>query len=145
MENVRAIIMLEILGKPAGYIKKILGDIIKKLGEEKDLKVKESKVAEPKKVEKREDLFTSFAEIEIETSLQKLMAVCFAYMPSHIEIIYPEEIKIRNSDMNMFFNELAKRLHQYDELAKGLLIERETIAKMIKEGKVKVEKKDEEN
>jgi hypothetical protein len=57
-----------------------------------------------------------------------------------MEIIEPEELKIKNSDLNMFFNELSKKLHQYDELAKALMIERRIIAQKIKAGEIKIEK-----
>jgi hypothetical protein len=98
-------------------------------------------IAEPKKLKEKdieEDIFTSFAEVEIETSLETLMLVIFGYMPSHIDIVTPEELKIKNADLNMFFNELTRRLHQYDELAKALMIERDIIARQIKEGKIKL-------
>ena len=139
MEKVRAILMLEILGKPKEHIKKTLAEIVKKLGEEKDVEIKEKKIAEPKKLEGEEikqELFTSFAEIELETSLNKLVAICFGYMPSHLEIIYPEDLKIKNADLNMMLNELTRRLHQYDELAKGMIIERQILAKKIKDGEI---------
>lgn len=138
MENINAIIMLEILGKPAEHITKILTEIVDKLGSEKDVEIINKKIAEPKSVEGKENLFTSFAEIEIQTTIGKLMAICFGYMPSHVEIISPEELKIKNNDLNMVLNELVRRLHQYDELAKGLMIEREILAKKIQAGEIKI-------
>jgi len=140
-DKIKAIIMLEILGRPAEHIKKILSEIIDKLSKEKDTILTSKKIAEPKQVEGQDNLFSSFAEIELETVLEKLMIICFNYMPSHVEIIYPEDLRIKNSDLNMFLNELIRRLHQYDELAKGLMIERQMIAKQIKEGKIKIEDK----
>ncbi len=130
--------MLEILGRPAEHVKKILSEIVDKLGKEKDVEIKKKQIADPKQVKEQENLFTSFAEIELETFLEKLMAICFAYMPSHVEITSPEDLKIKNNDINMFLNELVSRLHQYDELAKALMIERNIIAKQIKEGKIKL-------
>ena len=136
MENINAIIMLEILGKPAEHITKVLNEIVDKLGEEKELEIVSRKIAEPKPIEN--DLFTSFAEFEIKTGIEKLISICFSYMPSHVEIISPEELKIKNNDLNMILNELTRRLHQYDELAKGLMIEREILAKKIESGEIKV-------
>lgn len=142
MEKINAILILEILGKPKEHIIQTLAEILDKLGKEKDVKLIKKNIAEPKKLEGKEvkgEIFTSFAEVEIETSLQKLMLICLAYMPSHMEIVYPEEMKIRNLDMNIFFTELLRRLHQYDELARALMIEREIIARQVQEGKIKVE------
>lgn len=137
-ENLKAVLMLEILGRPAEHIKKILSEIIDKLGKEENVKITGTKIAEPKPLEEQ-NLFTSFAEVELETSLQILMALCFTYMPSHVEIISPERLEIKNNELNIFLNELARRLHQYDELAKALMIERQIIAKQVKEGKIKIE------
>ena len=67
------------------------------------------------------------------------MMIIFGYMPSHIEIIEPENVTMRNSEMNLFFNELMRRLHQYDELAKGVMIERQILAQQIKDGRIQVE------
>jgi hypothetical protein len=139
-ENITAVLMLEILGKPAEYIGKTLSEIVDKLGKEKNVRVVNKKIAEPKLVEGQENLFTSFAEVEIETSLDRLMLLIFGYMPSHIDIITPEELKVKNSDLNLFFNELTRKLHQYDELAKSLMIERQIIAKQIQDGKIKIVK-----
>lgn len=138
MEKVNAILMLEILGKPAEHIKKILSQIIDKLAEEKDVKVIEKRIADPKEIPEQKELFSSFAEVEIETDLEKLLAICFGYMPSHIEIISPEDLKIKNNELNISLNELMRRLHQYDELAKGMMIERHILAEQIKEGKIKI-------
>ena len=142
MEKINAVLMLEILGKPKEHVKEVLEGIVDKLGKEEGVILISKNVAEPKKFEGGggEDIFTSFAEVEIETSLQKLMLIIFGYMPSHIDIIVPEELRIRNSDLNLFFNELTRKLHQYDEIARALLIERNILAKQIKEGKIKIEK-----
>ncbi len=140
--KINAILMLEILGRPAEHVKDTLNDIVKKLGEERDVLIIEKKIAEPKKVENKEvkgELFSSFAEVEIKTNLQTLMMIIYGYMPSHIEIIEPENVTMRNSEMNLFFNELMRRLHQYDELAKGVMIERQILAQQIKDGRIQVE------
>ncbi len=138
-ESVRAILILEILGRPAGHVKEILSKIIEKLEKEKNVRLLDKRIAEPKEIEGQENIFTSFAEVEIETNLQTLMLLIFAYMPSHIDIITPEDLRIKNSDLNLFLNELARKLHRYDELAKTLMMERQIIAKQIQEGKLKIE------
>ncbi len=122
-EKLTAILIIEVLGKPAEYIKKALEDILEKLKKEKDVNVTHSEVKEPKELES--GVFTTFAEIELETSLQMLMNILFAYMPSHIEVIEPEKLSLINSDLNSFLNEITRKLHQYDELAKAMLMEKE--------------------
>jgi len=132
-EKIKAIMILEILGKPKNYVKKILTDIVKKLGGEEGVKILKKNIAAPKSLETDAELFTSFAEIEVETNLQKLMFLLFYYMPSHVEIIEPEELKISHTDLNLFFGELSKKLHQYDELAKTMMMERKALDQKMQE------------
>ncbi len=141
-EKIQVILILEILGKPEEYIKNSLTELVEKIGKEENVNLINKSIAEPKKVEGEENWFTTFAEVEIETTLQKLLNLIYSYMPAHIEIIYPENIEIKNFDMNNFLNELARRLHQYDELARRILIEREILAKQIQEGKLKLKKEE---
>ena len=130
LEKIKAILILEILGRPADFVKQTLLEMIDKLGKEKEVKIISKTIAEPKTIE--EGVFSSFAEVEIETTMQTLMMLIFAYMPSHMDIITPEELRIKNSDLNMFFNELIRKLHQYDEVAKAMIIERETFVRRLK-------------
>ncbi|MCX6748104.1 MAG: hypothetical protein NT076_00710 [Candidatus Pacearchaeota archaeon] len=122
-EKITAILIIEVLGKPAEYIKKALEDILIKLKNEKDVRVTHGEVKEPKELES--GIFTTFAEIELETNIQMLMNLLFLYMPSHIEIIQPENLNLKNCDLNSFLNEITRKLHQYDELAKAMLMEKE--------------------
>jgi len=130
-EKLNAILMLEVIGKPADYLKQALGELIEKMGKEKDVKIIKKTIAEPKILE--QGIFSTFAEIEIETNMQTLTLLTFGYMPSHVDIITPEELKIRNSELNVFFNELARKLHQYDEIAKALMMERDMLVHQLKQ------------
>lgn len=133
MEKIKAILILEILGRPADYVAESLKNIVEKLGKENDVKMVTSRIAETKENEQHKGLFTSFAEIEIETSITKFSDIIFNYMPSHIEIVHPEELKIKNYDLNTLFVELMKRLHQYDEIAKAMIIENQNVKKRLDE------------
>src|SRR3989344_1350462 len=97
MAQIKAILILEIMGKPAEHIQSVLKQIIENLGKEKDVKIISSNMAEPK------------------------------------------NLQLRNTELNIFFNELMRKMHQYDEIAKAMLIERENLNNMIKDGKIKVE------
>ena len=43
-EKVYAVLMLEILGKPANHIKKVLEEIVEKLGNEKNVEITKKKI-----------------------------------------------------------------------------------------------------
>lgn len=133
-KTIKAIVIFEILGKPAEHLKEALEGILKRLGEEKDVEVKNKTIHEPKTLNDNKDLFTTFAEVEVEfTSTTALMAVMFAYMPAHIEIHSPEHIIFQNNDLNEFLNELARRLHAYDEVARVLQAEKTILERKLKD------------
>lgn len=140
-EKITAVLVMEILGKPPEHIKETLSSIIDDMGNQKDVKVISKKIAEPKQIErdgKKQDAYTTFAEVEIETSLHQLMMIMFTVTPSHIDIIQPEELRISNTSLNAFFNELITKLHKYDEIARLIMIERQMIADQLKKGAMKV-------
>jgi len=128
------ILIIEILGKPADYLKEALSNLIEKLSKEKGVTLINKKIAEPKEVDKENAIYSSFVEVEIGVNdISTLMILIFSYMPSHIEIINPEFLNVKNYDLNMFFNELARRLHQYDEIAKITIMEKNILIKKLQE------------
>jgi hypothetical protein len=134
--------IFEILGKPPEHIVNSLKDIIKKLGEEPGIEVKEQKMHEPKNIKEQKELFTTFAEVEVEVEeFFKIVVIMFKYMPAHIEIMSPEKLQISNNKLNEFLNELARRLHTYDEVARVLQAEKMALEKKLKDAEEKEAKK----
>jgi len=140
-KDIGMLMILEILGRPPEHLKETLNEIIKRINEEKGVKVKESKIQEPTLVKDQKDFYTTFAEIEVEVEdIMLLAALVFKYMPAHIEVLSPETLKLSNNSWNEIFNEITRRLHGYDEIARILQNE-----KMILENKLRElmeEKKD---
>jgi len=138
-ENVQAIMIFEVMGKPAEYLAEALNGIGENITKEKGIKIKSKKINEPKAIEKS-DLFTNFMELELEIeNVTKLLLVMFNYMPAHIEILEPNELRIKNFDLNAICNDLMTKLHGYDSVAKTLLHERANLINQIGHlsGKVK--------
>lgn len=132
-EKVKAMMIIEILGRPPEYISETLENIIKKIGEEKGVKVVNKKINPPVLMKDHKDFYTSFAEVEVEVKeMIDLANLMFKYMPAHIEIIFPQNISMTNSDFEEILNELTRRLHGYDEVARILQNE-----KIILENKLK--------
>lgn len=141
--KIHANLILEILGRPPEHLVESLNKIIGQIDNEKSVKVIKRDVKEPKKIkrpEKKEtdpqnnqDFYTSFGEIEIEIeSLSALNFLMFKYMPAHIEIISPESLTLKNGEWNDILNELARKLHRYDEIARVLQIEKNVLEKKLK-------------
>ena len=131
MQQISGILIIEILGRPAEYIKESLTNLVEKLGKEEKVELVSKKIAEPKSVEN--NIFSCFAEIELKADFVTFLSVVFRYMPSHIEIIEPEKMDFKNSDLNLVVNEIVRRLHQYDEIAKAVLIERDILKRQLME------------
>jgi hypothetical protein len=154
-KKIRAKFVFEILGKPADYIKQALSELIDNFAKFKGLTVTEKIIHEPKEFEnesKVKGFYTTFAEVEITAEdLNGVLNIVLNYLPAHVEIIEPEELRFSNCDLSLTLSALASKLHQYDEIAKALAMERNVLLNKlksyenpIKENKseeIKVEKK----
>ena len=117
MEPITVKLVLEILGAPKAHVEETLHAILEKLKEEEDVTILSSKTYEPAEMDR---LWSTFADVEIETTLPKLFGLCFDYMPSSIEILHPLSLAIPTLDLNSFLNDLQARLHRYDMVIKAL-------------------------
>lgn len=140
-QKVNADLILEVIGKPPEYLTNTLNGLIDQINKEQGIKVKIKDVKEPKKmeekpkiagsskgklkVEEQGDFYISFAEIEIEAeSISNLTLLIFKYMPAHIEIMSPSSLTLTAGGWNEVLNELIRRLHGYDEIARVLQVEK---------------------
>lgn len=139
-KNVRALMIIEVIGKPPEHLTETLKNIIKQIAEENGVSVKEEKIKEPVLMKDQKDFYTSFAEVEVEVEeILYLAMLMFKYMPAHIEITFPEMITLSNNDLNDILNELTRRLHGYDEVARIIQIEKSILEKKLKEAMEKQE------
>jgi len=133
-EAIFVTIMLEVIGRPKEHLKEVLQDLIKKIGQEKGIKIKHSEVYEPTELKDNKSLYTSFAEMDIEAdSMREIMQITFKYMPSHIEVVSPENLTLNNNFLNDIFNELTRRLHAYDQIVRIVQNEKIILEKQLKE------------
>ena len=133
---IRVSFILEMMGKPADYVKETLISYIDKMAEEKNVKILKRDIAKPKQMES--GLFSTFADIELETDeLMNILKIVFTYMPSHIEIISPESISFKNCDLNAMLNEIIMRLHKYDEIAKTITLEKNILENQLKKAGIR--------
>ncbi len=142
--GIKAIFILEIIGRPAEHLVETLNKIIDEISKEKGVKVIEKKIKEPVEMENRKDFYTTFAEVEIDVEeILQLAILMFKYMPSNIEIIEPELISLSNTSWSDILSELTRRLHGYDEIARVLQIENAKMKRMMSENKESKENKEE--
>jgi len=131
--KINAIIILEIIGRPPEHLVETLESIAKQIGEEKGVKIIGKRINEPIPMKEQKDFYTSFMEIETELDeILYLAILMFKYMPAHVEILSPKNLTLSNAGFNDLFNELTRRLHGYEEIARILQTE-----KMILENQLK--------
>lgn len=135
-QKITAMLMIEVLGRPKEHLIETLKNLEKKIGEEKGVEVVDSKIKEPTPVKDKENLFTAFAEIEVEVNhVQTLSILMFKYMPAHIDVIEPENIRMKNNELADTLSEIVRRLHKYDELLRVIQVEKNILEKKLNEKK----------
>lgn len=133
-KGIRAVMIFEIIGKPPKHLIESLNKIIEQIDNEKGVSVKEKKINEPKEMENQKGFYMTFAEIEVEIDeILYLAILMFKYMPAHIEILSPELIVLSNNGWNDILNELTRRLHGYDEIARVIQMEKAILEKKLRE------------
>ena len=134
---IKAILTFEILGKPPEHIVQSLKEMIKKMGGQEGINIVNNKIHEPHQIEeegKKTEFFTTFAEVEIEVETMNLLLLIVLNMfPSHVEIISPSEMSFKNFELGSILTDVTVKMHRYDEIAKGVLIERQGILGKLKE------------
>ena len=122
MKNIISRITVEVLGSPKEHVENALKQVIKKLQEEKDVKVLKVQEFECKQMDNK--LWNTFADIEFETAeLKKVLDVCYDYMPSTIEILEPAGLEVDTNDIADVFNDFLTHLHKYSMVLKKLQTE----------------------
>ena len=132
--KVSAVMILDVIGKPPEHLVESLEKIIENMGKEQGVILKSKQIKEPTLMKEQKDFYTTFAEVEIEVDeILYLAILMFKYMPAHIEIISPELIALSNNGFNDILNELTRRLHGYDEIARIMQIEKQILLNKIQE------------
>jgi hypothetical protein len=139
--EIKALFIFEMMGRPPEHIKSALSELIDTLGEQKAIKIIRKEVHEPKPVEKEgvSDLFTTFAEVElIAENINIIFDITFSMLPSHVEILEPKELDLKNFDLSSIVSNLAVKIHKYDEIAKISIMEKNILIQRLKEAEEKI-------
>ncbi|HIH52340.1 hypothetical protein J4412_01125 [Candidatus Pacearchaeota archaeon] len=135
--KMNAVMIIEIMGRPKEHLIQTLEALSKEISEEKGVKIVTKKINEPVLAKDQKDLFTTFAEIEIEVEDPLLLTILmFKYMPSHLEIVEPEKFILTNVGFGDILNEITRRLHRYEELVRVMQIQMQAQAQKVPQLKV---------
>lgn len=148
--KIKTLMIFEMIGRPVEHLKSTMAEYIGKIGSESgvtllketvhDIKKVEHKNKEGKVIEEEEGrmLFSTFAELEIEAkTMMDIVRLIFAYQPSHVEILSPKEMALDNLDFSTVFNEIIRKLHEYDAVAKALIIQNHNLRSQVEENERK--------
>jgi hypothetical protein len=142
---IRIVMILEILGKPKEYLSESLNNIINQIKNEPGISVKNSKTNEPKELRENKEVFSSFAEIELESKdIHSFVVLMFKYMPSHVEILSPLKYEMTNNELGDILTDLILRLHSYENVARIMQSEKNILERRLKELLVKTMDKENE-
>ena len=132
--GIKATMVFEAIGRPPEHLTETLKNLVEQIDKEEKVQVLNQKISEPVLMKEGRTFYTAFVEVELEVEqILHLSILMFKYMPAHIEIVSPELIALTNNGWNDLFNELTRRLHGYDEIARILQNERAILEKKLKE------------
>jgi hypothetical protein len=132
--RIHAVLIIEVMGRPPENVTAALSEIINKISEEEGTSIISQKINEPIELENQKGLYTNYAEVEIEVkSPLVLSGLMFRYMPSHVEVISPENFYMTNVNYTELLSEITRRLHVYDNVARVLQMEKSIVEKKLAE------------
>jgi len=116
--NVRCRTIIEMLGKPKEHVENTIKQYVDKIKEDNNIAVLEESFSI---IKEQGEFFSKFVELEmVVKGIPNLIGFCFDYMPSSIEIIKPDEFRLKNKIIADFLNDLQARLHKVDMVVKQL-------------------------
>jgi len=144
-QKLRAIMIVEMAGRPPKHLEETLKLHIGQLKQLKDVEIVNETISDPKRLESEQEMYTCFAEVEIKViGLARLIELIFDFMPSSIEILEPSELKFDVLETTSFLNNLTGRLHRYDEIAKIAQLQTQQYARKLQIMQQELMKKNEE-
>ena len=122
MEIIRIKTIIELVGRPKEHIDKTMQKVVELLESNDKFSIIEKKITETKEIK---GLWSTFGEFEINfSSFDDISTFCFEFMPSSIEIISPEKLKIDSREIENFTNDVLAKLHQYDMVVKQIILQK---------------------
>ncbi|MBI2541990.1 hypothetical protein HYV80_04740 [Candidatus Woesearchaeota archaeon] len=119
--HIRCRAIIEVLGKPKEHVENAIKEYIEHIKQDSELVILNEEYSD---AEEHGSLWSKFVEIELVVKgTKKLIAFCFEYMPSSLEILKPEHLVMTNPELSSFLNDLQARLHDVDMVVKKLKAE----------------------
>jgi len=129
--NIKARMIIEILGFPAEALKKTLAKIVEEIKTRVD--VTDEEHAEPKPAGQGK-ILSSFVELEFTApDFEKFMGIMIDFGPTNVEILEPQKMEIGINEMQNSFNDLLQRLQELSNKLQVLQANNLILGKMVKD------------
>jgi len=107
--------IIEIVGKPKEHVEESLNSFIVKISKDERYSLTSYDIEKANKVEKSENLYSVFAEIEfLSKTIEEIMNFVIDYMPASIEVLEPSSLYTSANFFSNMLTELVGRLHSID-------------------------------
>lgn len=133
INTINAIMIIEIMGRPPEHLIEALDEIASKISEEKGVTIINKTVNEPVLLKDQTDFYSTYMELEVEVEEPiNLTILMFKYMPAHVEVLSPEKMILTNNTFGDLLNEVARRLHGYEEVARVIQAEKKILENQLR-------------
>ncbi|GIU69406.1 MAG: hypothetical protein KatS3mg002_0642 [Candidatus Woesearchaeota archaeon] len=103
-------VIFEMVGNPKEHVETTLKKYISAIKEDPSYIFMNEYFAP---AEEKDGLWSTFFESEVLVlNFEKLNILCFNLTPASIEIIEPEDFKLKNKDLTYWYNDLLSKLHE---------------------------------
>ncbi len=106
--------MFEVVGNPKEHVQKSLELALKKIEEEKGIKITREEIEPAEETEG--ELFSAYADVDLLLeNIYRVSWVAFNLTPASIELLNPSSLNFKNKEANEFFGDLLSRLHENNQ------------------------------
>lgn len=121
MEKIKIRTIVELMGTPKEHVEETMEKVIDLIQKKDYVTLIKKDIAEIKQVE---TIWSTFGEFEILVpDIDKLTDFCFEFMPSSIEILEPDILKIDAKKLEGSFNDILAKFHKYDMALKRVILQ----------------------
>jgi hypothetical protein len=108
--SILAQVSFEVIGNPKDYVEKTIKDFVENIRNDQGITILSEEYGDAEELEG--GLFSTYVDTELlSVNLDKFNWLCVNFMPASIEIIAPEEMRIKDKDLTNWFNDLLAKLH----------------------------------
>ena len=122
----------ELAGYPVSHVEATMDTMNGRLSSMDGVEVLERDIHKPKEVTK--GVWSMFADVELLVKdFPTIVLILFDFMPSSIEILEPETIKVETRELAGSINDLVGKMHHLDATAKKFIGMAKRFERMLKE------------